>query len=305
MSELVPYKMSDLKDRMTYKEVMRHCKDLDSKMHLGQLKLLLSEILFLAKTSKGDEIVVYAGAAEGYHIYMLAKLFPTLKFELWDSRAYDLEDHPHIQKNRGLFTNDLAAKYAERRKNGEKFLFMSDIRNLEFGRYQKDKHSDNGEKLDEIVEDDIQMQMDWCRIMKPRWAYLKFRLPYQEGKTNYLTGKIYLQPYSPISTETRLLTNDYTTIKTYDNTENDEMMAYFNCHIRFEPLKDNRWDEIMEKNAIKKNWDNYISFYILAYYLERESGEVPSDNDVLKLFDDIVNYHRKKYGNKYDVLYED
>jgi Poly A polymerase regulatory subunit len=303
---MLPYRRSHLKGRMNYEESQRHCKRLDKKLHFGQLKLLISEVLFLTRTSKGGETVIYAGAASGYHIYMLAEMFPKLKFELWDSRPYEIEEHPNIQKNNGLFTNELAEKYAQRGKGGEEFLFMSDIRTLEFGNVQKIKDHRQKEKEDlRIITDDMRMQMEWCQIINPNWAYLKFRLPYADGQTEYLTGKIYLQPYSPISTETRLLTNNYHTTTLYDNEENDELMAYFNCNVRFKPLDDHRWDNIMDNYGVKKNWDNYISFYVMAYYLEKKNGDIPSDKEVVELFNEAIKYHRKIFGNKYDYLYED
>lgn len=303
---IIPYKMEHLSKRMDYTESKVHCKNVKlKKIKFGQLKLLISEILFLTKTSKGGEVVVYAGSAPGNHIYMLAILFPTLKFELWDARKHEVEDHPNIQTNIGLFTKTLAEKYRNRREAGEKILFISDIRNLDIGRVRKIKNFK--EKFDEdlrIISTDMQMQMEWCQIINPEWAFLKFRLPYKEGKTEYLTGKIYLQPYSPISTETRLLTNDYTTTKIYDNQKNDELMAYFNCNIRFRPLSDHKWDNIMDNNGIKKLWDNYIAFYILLYYLEKKHGTTPSDQQVADLFEQIIDYHRKIYGSQYDYIYE-
>lgn len=51
-------------------------------MKLGQLKLLITEIMFLVKVSKHGDKVVYVGAAEGYHSGYLADMFPDLHFDL-------------------------------------------------------------------------------------------------------------------------------------------------------------------------------------------------------------------------------
>lgn len=301
----IPYKRIQLVKRMNYEESQRHCKNMKPRFKFGQLKLLVSEIFFLTRTSKGGETVVYAGSAPGNHIFVLAEMFPTLKFELWDGRDHEVEPHPNIQTNKGLFTNELSETYSERVKAGENILFISDIRNLDIGRVKKIKNYQ--EKMDEdlrIVGTDMKMQMEWCQIINPEWAFLKFRLPYKDGNTEYLTGKVYLQSYSPISTETRLLTNDYHTTQLYDNEENDEVMSYFNCNIRFNPLTDHTWDKVMDNNDIKKAWDNYICFYTLMYYLEKKHGSTPKDQEVADLFEYIINYHRKRYGSKYDYLYE-
>lgn len=302
---MLPYRRIHLTHRLNYED-RSTCKPGGKKLHLGQLKLLMSEILFLAKTAKGGETVIYVGAAEGYHIYKLAEMFPNIKFELWDGRDFDIDPHPNIQKNKSLFTNNHAQQYAKRQEKGEKFLFISDIRNMEFGRVKKIK--DKGEKLEadkKIIGGDMRMQMEWCQIINPEWAYLKFRLPYAQGVSDYLSGKIYLQPYSPKSTETRLLTQDYDTLVEYDNLENDGLMAYFNCNIRFDPLDDHRWNKVMDNYGIKPIWDNYIAFYILAYYLEKINNKPPEDKEVAELFNVCINFHRKKYGDRYDYLYTD
>ena len=55
--------------------------------HLGQRKLLLTEIEFYNKCIKFNEnnnIVIYAGSALGEHQTIIAKMFPKLKFILID-----------------------------------------------------------------------------------------------------------------------------------------------------------------------------------------------------------------------------
>ena len=293
-----------VKERMSYLEAQKSCK-MDPKYHMGQLKLLMSEVMFLSKVSKPGDLVVYVGAAPGYHTHKVAEMFPELEFELWDPRDYDILPRENIKTHTGFFTDDDAREYANRAKNtGIEILFISDIRSADMGKVKREQ--DMGKKLEldvTVIGDDMKMQMEWCQIIQPRWAFLKFRLPYKKGKTEYLMGKRYMQTYSPISTEIRLLTNDYQTTKFYDNVKYDERMAWFNCKVRFEPLDDHRWDEMMDEHKIKKSWDNYIAMYVLAYYLEKRDGKEPSDDRVYELFADIISFHRKKYGKKYDHLY--
>jgi hypothetical protein len=54
----------------------------------GQRKLLLSEIEFLTLFARPGDVVVYAGAAPGYHIPYLLDLFPFIKMVLVDPRQF-------------------------------------------------------------------------------------------------------------------------------------------------------------------------------------------------------------------------
>jgi len=290
------YKYSQLKKRMTYNDMEKHnCKE--TSYHLGQLKLLMSEIMFLSKTFNPGNKVLYIGAAEGYHIYQLAVMFPMLTFDLWDPGRFGIEEHKNIKKFNYFFTNKTAETY---KNQGGNILLMSDIRNLEIANVRH--HSE--EKLDDIILEDNKKQLSWVRIIRPRYAFLKFRLGYLPGQTEYLTGKIYLQPYSPLSTETRLFTKNYDDIISYDNIEFDEKMAYFNCFIRLKNnINDTRWNDIMKKYKIKNIWDNSLTLYIINHYLDKVKN-IKSDEETVKLFNEIINFMKKKYKQKYDVVYD-
>ena len=147
------------------------------------------------------------------------------------------------------------------------------------------------------------MQMKWTKIINPIAAYLKFRLPYETGDTKYFKGSHYLQPYSPISTELRLLTTNYKDVIEYNNKEFDEKMAYFNCCIRYANNENKRWSDIMKQFYIKNVWDNAITFYILDYYL-RKVKNVRDDMKVVGLFNDIIKFFKNKFGDKYNIVYE-
>jgi hypothetical protein len=79
--------LEDIEQEMSYKKGMPPRPTL----HIGQRKLLLSEIQFLTLNleSKNDEaFVVYAGAAPSNHIYLLRELFPNVKFLLVDPNEF-------------------------------------------------------------------------------------------------------------------------------------------------------------------------------------------------------------------------
>ena len=296
------YKYSQLTERIPYSKIQENIC-VSKKLHLGQLKLLMSEILFLTKKAEKGNKVLYVGAAEGYHISKLADMFPFLQFDLWDPGRFKLEMRPNIKIYNNFFTNDDAYEYKKEENN---ILFISDIRNLDIAKYQTDESNTELEnKIDNIIENDNNKQLKWVQIIKPKYAYLKFRLPYRPGISKYIKGTIYLQPYAPISTEVRLLTNDYNKLVDYDNVEHDERMAYFNCFIR-NNTNLSRFKKIMKKYNIKNIWDNYLCFYILYLYLDKIHNIPKSklDDETAKLFLDIINFLNKKYIDKYNILLE-
>lgn len=294
MTKLI-YKYSQLNDneRLPYNEAIKILKD-KPKFHLGQLKLFFTELLFLTKYATDGDTVLYIGAAPGYHTSKLAELFPKLTFDLWDPRKFEVEQKSNIKVYNHFFTNESAINYSQQKLN---ILLMCDIRTLEIGKYKKQI-----EKMDEIVEDDMTMQARWANIIKPKQAYLKFRLPYGIKNFKYLTGTIYLQPYAPISTEARLLTNNYTDLIEYDTEKFDEKMAYFNVHVRYNKVTYKKWANIMEKYNLLNCWDNALGLHIMYYYL-RDIKHNTSEESLGELFMDIIKYHVKKYGKKYLVLF--
>eukprot|EP00971_Amphidinium_carterae_P214799 4262402-Amphidinium_carterae.1 len=63
-------------------------------------------------------------------------------------------------------------------------------------------------EVDDIVQEDMKQQERWVMALQPRWAMLKFRLPWSAGCTEYLDGDIHLPVWGPqTTTETRLITN--------------------------------------------------------------------------------------------------
>lgn len=294
----VLYKFSQLTKKMKYDAAKEKIKSISKKLpnlHLGQIKLFFSELIFLTKYYKESTKVLYVGAAEGYHISLLADFFPMLSFDLWDPGKFKLEPRENIKIYNFFFTIEDAKKYANQ---DEKILFMCDIRTIGVAKLIKQEEEI---KVDELIENDMSMQAHWIKIINPVYAYLKFRLPWYSSKYSYLKGTIYLQPYSPRSTEARLMTNNYIDYIDYDNQDYDEKMSYFNHFIR--PfIKYDRWKNIFQKYNILNCWDNGIGLYITDYYL-RKVHNINSDEKTGELFMEIINFHIKRYGKKYNVIF--
>jgi hypothetical protein len=295
------HKFHQLTERIDYEEGKKHLEG-HIKYHLGQMKLLLSEVFFLLKYQhEKDILVLYVGAADGYHTHYMARMFPQYKFHLYDKRdfhrVYTDEPQSNIELYHMYFTDEDAKYYLSQKY---KILFMCDMRDLDI---RTEKLKDDNSGIDDLVMNDMKMQMAWAKTMKPLATYLKFRLPYDVPTMEYFDGSIYLQPYSPLSTETRLLITNYDKTKIYDCKEFDERMAYFNMILRSKP-QNTKWNQIMKKHNIFINWDNTYALYILEDYLKRKNNvEEVEEGKVIDLFLDIVKYHSKSNERKYKIIF--
>lgn len=189
--------------------------------HWGQLKLLLSEMKFLNTISQTTpSVVVYAGAAAGYHIPFLSKLFHNLLFILYDPADFGIKPTPNIIIRKEFFTTDVAKLY-----DGMNIVFVSDIRL---------SHNDP-KQFEKMVHENNLAVKDWLRAARPKNSSLKFRFPFDwEGDYNYVTGEIHVQEFAPAtSAETRLFVDgDVEDTQDYDIKSYEEQMFYFNTEYR-------------------------------------------------------------------------
>lgn len=212
----IPFSLELKKDspRLPYR-----VRTIDTRFTLGwgQRKLLLTEILFLTKYAKNEKFTcVYAGAAPGQHIEYLSSLFPKITWILYDPAEFVVAETDKIKIHNTYFTITEARKYT----GAPNLLFISDLRSSYKGSIQS------------AVGYDMDLQQSCYLEMRPAAASLKFKLPFHSGKTSYLAGDIYFQPWAPtISAETRLFVTDVNK-RMYDNTEYEEQMFRFNLITR-------------------------------------------------------------------------
>lgn len=203
-------------------KVAKELKSLN--VHQGQRKLLMSEIQLLTHYYSKKTVhpwLVYVGAAHGTHLMFLHKLFPWVRFSLWDGAQFDtrlkdikFEDgSPVFEIHREFFTDKTCDMILSRLKaqkdtksggGGGKSLappliFVSDIRSSE----------SNHEAFEAKVMVDMISQERWVTKLEPELSLLKFRLPFtlKEGdKVPYLNGKLFYGIWPPQeSAEARLL----------------------------------------------------------------------------------------------------
>lgn len=293
-----------------------------TNIHYGQLKLLLSEILFLilyVDPKIENLIMVYVGAAPGEHIPYLSKLFPKLSFHLFDKSDYnirgDCEYHQSftpelfleiskgdrkIHAINGYFDDKTADYYKTIR---DRVILCSDIRRNVTGDKDQDVADEN------TIKEDMAMQQKWVISIDPVASMLKFRLPYHNPsetvsqRTQYLAGKIFFGIYPPSeSTEMRLVPikdgNGKYVLTHYDNRKYESIAAYHNRNVRNN-------DKLYVKNynipGFDGSFDDMAYLTILSKYLE-SVGIEPNPKHIQNMNDSIVTdityYRRTKKGSE-------
>ena len=267
-----------------------------NNLHIGQLKLLLSElqaIIYYMDTTLVKNIV-YAGAARGFHIYVLAKLFPGITYHLydisegWDKRLYELEN---VIINNHYFEDKDIKEWQER---NEEIFFVSDISNLG-AELEEDKKADM-DKFDALVSADMILQQEWVEQLKPALSLLKFRLAcpdiVKEKTQRYLDGTVLRQIFARhSSTETRLLVKGLA-YRDWDLTTYDRMNAYFNRYIREKGLYFNPIDGSKRPSYKKRGLYNDFgstSLTIIAMDYLKKINAIVNETNIFKILDFILD----------------
>ena len=198
-----------------------------TNVHIGQRKLLISEIQLLneyyknyAQNTNKQPLVVYIGSAPGSHLIYLHKLFPKMKFRLYDGAEFDkklknIKQFEIYEGEDGYITIEKIHKLKETEDfNIYDILFISDIR----------LSADNIDDFEENVLNDLKLQQEFIKVFNPLLSLLKFKVPYnlkKGDKFKYNKGTLLYGIWPPSkSTETRLL------IKHNENNIEDEYDAY-------------------------------------------------------------------------------
>lgn len=270
----------------------------------SQLSLLLAEMFFICKCVPKDEknvTILYIGAHPGDHINFLVDLFEGngFKFDLYDSypekamekigkKQYKSVDENFSNINRRMeqFTTATAQEYRKRREEkGENIYLISDIRNISYG---KSSSSENNSK---ILDDDMYNQINWCKIIQPKYAMVKYRSKYPVESVTYhdeLTDqndnpdsrKLYYKypkgvflklPFQKkTQTACYFICNEYELTKKYYHYDINLMFDYHHYHVRKNVIYDNPFidnfgmnvgifsTEIVKKVIDSKEYKNYM-----------------------------------------------
>jgi len=259
-------------------ETRQYTRDItNNTVHNGQLKLLVSEIEFLTPYKGSNYTVIYAGAAPGVHIVLLAKMFESMNFVLVDpSKSFvGRFKYPNVKVHALLMTDQLAS--ALKSRYGETILFISDVRT---GPPEVGREDDKAQQR--RIHRDMVEQSKWFRRLDPVAGLFKFRLPWDlETHTKYLDGSIHFPIFGRFLThESRLVVLRGATEKTYDNRQYEGHMAYFNQVLRgniYEPT-----GRCYDCAAFRQIIMGYLGKTEVDTDVEKLCGEIESEIQTLK-----------------------
>jgi SAM-dependent methyltransferase len=260
----------------------------------GQLKLFVTVLQALVEYwdpgIAPDLTVVYAGAAPGNSVPILANFFPTIVWELYDPHPFERvreTSNIHIHGGRGegledengetgMFTDSTAALYAPSNLEANaNIFFISDIRTRKYTAINKK----DGEVGNRVVLEEMEQQDRWVKIINPYRAHLKTRLPYMTSENDLINlrsvstyeGDLILQPFTNIlSSETRLVPvrrpDGKYHKKIYDSLKYESQMAYHNAVTREAIVYNNPTTSDVPR--LDNHYDSTFFLFVLQEYLE-------------------------------------
>jgi hypothetical protein len=263
-------------------------------LHVGQIKLFATTLQFLTNyIPKNKEThILYPGSASGQNIHLLSKLFPNCFWYLIDpnpfyKKLYNNKNVLHIENK--YFTDEDAIYFKEKLKN--KFtVFISDIRISDI--------EDIREKREYRALDDQTNQYNWTKIFNADIHFLKFKIPRIKNKYKYFDGKLYLQPFAPVtSTETRLVVKKNPKDKIYDLSDYEDKFYYHNRILRvcdYSKLHNYKYKYFCNC------YDCTLFFIILEEYINKFNPDLSIYTFIKKIFKYLENYD--KFKEHYDFI---
>jgi Poly A polymerase regulatory subunit len=257
-----------------FTKIPHECRSVN---HWGQRKLFISELEFLSLYSNPGDLVVYAGAAPGTHTNFLSELFPNLTFFLVDPSPFIAKETDKIKIKQSFFTDETCKESSKMNKS---ILFISDIRT-------GDPYKLSNVEVEKSIKNDMEMQKNWVKLLKPKASMLKFRLPWEVGKTSYLNGKIFFPVWGrETTTECRLITTLEDLEKgeiLYNNKKYEEQMFYFNRVTRVQ-YYDHPFDFY---EGLDHCYDCAAEIKIIKDFIGKENNKI-ENNKVIEMIESIT-----------------
>lgn len=278
------------------------------------LRLFCAELLFLSlyilhEDTKTNRIV-YIGAAPGFHLVKLMKMFPLLKFDLYDDQDLHSELELYIDENpdqvtmyRELFTIETCSRY---KNNGENIYLVTDHRDPKFmvdpiftQVEDKNKAKREHQKVKEAsYMNDMLFQKDVCKELNPLVAYLRFRPPHYYEDENvenptfqYFKGNVILMIYNDYkSTESRLVVTDfsddqfnwnYRKYQYYLNNFNDEVRE----SLMLNPFTN---DQTPLKNQLGNKFETVMLMFLLKQYFKLQGITNVKSDYAIRFYTEFV-----------------
>lgn len=239
------------------------------------LKMLCNDVDFLTKKAETGDKAIYIGGSIGAYVLLLAKMFPTVQFDMYDHNLSNSVKKakeesfmpPNLEHKPENFSEKVAAQLLLKDGiKGNKLLLMSDLRNITRNAWGNKGHV---AVTDDNVVNDLHLQENWVQLLRPRSSQIKFKLPYHGSvQYSYLKGEANTQLFGKHSTSEIRLTVDAPLEESrefprymYDKQKHEDSMYYHNFVTRFQHTE--------ATNRIKLSFDQHAAHNIFAQWKDR------------------------------------
>ena len=289
-------------------EIFKKDKVNRERKYNNDMKLLLAEINFINRyvnCDNGTPLIVYIGSSPGFHLVKLMKMFPFIKFHLYDPISPHPELEKYIEQNEGqvkffkeLFTLETCDRYKE-----NSFYLITDFKD---DKYTKDPYfaqNYEAKKLwqlekEKSYNDDMELQKQICIKIKPIFSFLRFRLPHYYGESDdenvsfeYFHGVIWLMIYNDMkSNEARIAVNDYSESDFKWNYQIFQYrINYFNIVMR-ESLLLNPFtnDQSPIQNQLGNKFETVLMIKIILEYFKSIGYVSPRQSEILDFYSNFL-----------------
>lgn len=239
------------------------------------LKMLCNDVDFLTQKMRAGDTAVYVGGSIGEYILILANMFPTTKFVMYDHNLSNCirkvkeegSMPPNLHHREEVFSEKVAAQLLlQDSLKSSKLLLMSDLRNI-----TRNAWGNEGQVAvtDDNVVNDLHLQENWVQLLRPRSAQLKFKLPYHgPSQYSYLKGDVKVQLFGKHSTSEVRLTVDAPADELqeyprflFDKQQHEDSMYHHNFVTRLQHTE--------APNRIRISFDQNAAHHIFAQWKER------------------------------------
>lgn len=272
-------------------------KKLSVRKNNNDLKLLISEVLFINRYVENDDsVILYIGAGPGTHISKLIKMYPNMKFHLYDSEQINVEESENVRIFNKKFTMEDCTNY------DNSVYIITDFKDTKYDRDESfiTTHEKNKWQADKELSylGDMILQRDICVEIKPKAAFLRFRPSHYYSGINdpldsfeYFSGVIWMMIYNDYkSTESRLAVTDFTitnfkwSIQTYQYKLN-----FFNYIVR-ESLALNPFtnDSTPLPNQLGNKFETVMMVKIILEYFRVIGIFKPRISEIMSFYSDFL-----------------
>lgn len=289
-------------------------KKKDERKFNEDLRLLMSEILFITRYVNYEDDkrikIIYIGAAPGFHLVKLMKMFPFIQFDLYDTEDLhpDLEifleeNKSQVTMYRMKFTLETCVNYED---SLDDIYLITDNRDVKFMKdpiFPNDAHHNEIKRNFQMEKEasyflDMQLQKEICKRLTPVASFLRFRPPHfydnvspQPAIFEYFNGIVYLMIFNDYkSTESRIVVTDYSNDKFKWNFKDFQYrLNDFNAEVR-ESLLVNPFtnDSSPLPNQLGNKFETVMMIQLLIEYFKTVGYENPRVKDVIKFYTDFL-----------------